>query len=118
MLSKTKNTILSAFLLASLTACKEEPIAVDFLKFQNDLVLFTVENNTGEDIYSIGFEITYFTSDHSIIDVDTLKFSKTSDPEGIQKPFVEAGSETFFSYSMPPNTSSASARAFEFSFNK
>ena len=99
-----------------LIGCKKDPVEVEFWKIQNNVALFTVENNTEKDIYSVAFEVTLFSKDKSVLKIDTVSYSNTRDAEGKMIPFVEAGQETFFSYGIPEETASTSARTIEFDF--
>lgn len=113
---KTFGKLLVLALLMGLFSCKPEPLQVEFLKIQNNVALFTVENNTDKDIYSVVFEVTLFSKDKSILKIDTVSYSNTRDLEGKVKPFVEAGQETFFPYGITEETTSTSARTIEFGF--
>jgi hypothetical protein len=119
-LMKTKfySALFSLLSIGILTACKKDPIKVEFMKFQNQVALFTVLNNTDQDIYTVSFEITLFSEDKSVLKIDTMNFSNTSDNAGNQIPFLEAGADTFFPYSITDKTTSASARAIDFGFSK
>ena len=118
MRSKLSLIILATLLTFLFTACKKDPIKVEFMKFQNQVALFTVLNNTDQDIYTVSFEITLFSEDKSVLKIDTMNFFNTSDNAGNQIPFLEAGADTFFPYSITDKTTSASARAIDFGFSK
>ncbi len=98
-------------------SCKPEPIRVKFSGYNEGVVRFDVENNTDRDIYSIDFEITCYSLDQSVIEIDTIKYQNTSNSEGEQVPFLKANETTFFGYATPKNTTSASARVLEFDSN-
>lgn len=104
------------FALALLSSCQKDPVEVEFWKIQNNVALFTVQNNTEKDIYSVVFEVTLFSKDKSILKIDTVSYSNTKDVEGKVKPFVEVGQETFFPYSITEETASTSVRTIEFGF--
>lgn len=93
----------------------KEPVAAEFWKIQNNVALFTVENNTEKDIYSVVFEVTLFSKDKSILKIDTVSYSNTRDLEGKVIPFVEAG-RNLFPYGITEETASTSVRTIEFGF--
>lgn len=103
-------------MLLLFTGCQKEPVAAEFWKIQNNVALFTVENNTEKDIYSVVFEVTLFSKDKSILKIDTVSYPYTRDLERKVKPFVEAGQETFFPYGITEETASTSVRTIEFGF--
>lgn len=88
------------------------------MKFQNQVALFSVENNSGKDIYTVTFEVTQFSTDKTVGKVDPVDFSIISDVEGNPRPFVEAGKDTFFPYGITEKTSSTTVHTIEFSFEK
>jgi hypothetical protein len=114
MIISPQKAIIGIFLLFCLSACSKEGIQVELTEIKNNLVLFAVENHTNQDIYSIEFEITYYSSDKSLLKIDTVSYSKTTDVAGNIVPFVKSGKETFITYSMPQETSSATARVLKF----
>ncbi|WP_439475833.1 hypothetical protein [Algoriphagus formosus] len=114
MITLPQKAIIGVFLLFCLSACSKEGIQVELAEIKNNLVLFAVENHTDQDIYSIELEITYYSTDKSLLKTDTVSYSKTTDVSGNIIPFVKAGEETTITYSMPQETSSASARVLEF----
>lgn len=118
MKSKVSPFLFTSILIALATSCKKDPIHVELMKFQNQVALFTVENNSGKDIYTVTFEVTLFSKDKTVLKVDTVDFSNISDAEGNLRPFVEAGKDTFFPYGITEETASTTARAIEFSFEK
>lgn len=114
MIASHLKAIIGVFLLFCLSACSKEGIQVELTEIKNNLVLFAVENHTDQDIYSIEFEITYYSTDKSLLKIDTVSYSKTTDVSGNIVPFVKAGGETTITYSMPQETSSATAKVLEF----
>lgn len=116
MKSKSMSLTLFAFLSGILFSCKKDQVEVKFMKFQNQAALFTVENNTEQDIYTVTFEVTLFSKDKSILKIDTVDYSNSIDSVGNTIPFVEAGKDTFFPYGITQETTSASARTLNFGF--
>lgn len=88
------------------------------MKFQIGVALFTVENNTAKDIYSIVFEVRLFAEDKSILKIDTVSYSNTSSTEGNTLPFLKSGEETFFPYSLTKQTVKASAKVLSYEFER
>tara|TARA_R100000501_G_C2595452_1_gene94163 strand:+ start:330 stop:677 length:348 start_codon:yes stop_codon:yes gene_type:complete len=114
MKSRLRIILISFFIGTALHSCSSDPIVVKFKEFQGNLILFTVENNMEQDISTISFEITYYSADRAILEIDTLEYSKTQDITGMQIPFLKAGEETFFTYRMPEKTISAKAEVIDF----
>lgn len=97
-------------------ACKSDSLDVEFAEMMNDntLARFDVMNNTDQDIMTVSFEVTFFDTSGDALDIDTVSYNTTSDIEGNQKPFIEAQSTTFFVWSVPENTASASGRVLSY----
>ncbi|QYH39550.1 hypothetical protein GYM62_12450 [Algoriphagus sp. NBT04N3] len=114
MKSKLGIILISFFIGPGLLSCSSDPIEVKFKEFRGNLVLFTVENNMEQDINSISCEITYYSANRAILEIDTLQFSKSQDVTGKHIPFLKAGEETFFTYRTPEKTISAKAEVIDF----
>jgi len=110
---------LIGLLIAIITvSCEREPVAIKLLGIKNDIATFTVKNISKQDIYSMSFEITYYSSEQVIIKVDTVNYAKTTNIEGNHIPFIKAEGETLIAQTIPHNTASASAIAIAISYTK
>ncbi len=122
-MKKRKNLSLwLLFVLLGLSACTTDPVEVDVEKYQNDLVVFTVTNNTDQDIYSVEFEFSYYAEDGTLIKSDTIGSPKVTDMSGgtakPNSPFVKTGDYTFMTQKMPEGATKASGKAIDYSFEK
>lgn len=97
------------FSILYLTACSSADHLVRYNGIDNGVVRFEIKNQTDKDILGIDVEVTYLSSDSSVIVVDTVTYTSRK-PDGTEDVFLKANSSTPIVQKVPEGTSKAKAR--------
>lgn len=95
------------FLALVLLGCEASPLIISTERMGDGIAQFVVKNRSNRDVRAAAFVVTFGSANGEPVQVDTVRYDRTTGAGGTEQPFVEAGGDTFFSTKTPPGATSA-----------